>query len=87
MAVAIPDTVASRGDKNSKYFHTKAFMRRQKNSILRSHNALGEWVEGNSLKGLITSYFQTMFTIDGLGGQSDSLNVLKQESQGICTKS
>lgn len=35
-----------KGDRNFKYFHTKAFMRRHKNKISLLLDTRGEWVEG-----------------------------------------
>ena len=57
--------LATRGDRNTAYFHQFASARRRKNLIKKLKSSSDSWVEGNdNLKPLIRDYFHGLFTSD-----------------------
>lgn len=51
------------GDKNSKYFHASASVRRRTNHIHKLKNGEGDWVDwDNGLAEHITQHFSYLFT-------------------------
>lgn len=51
------------GDKNSKYFHSRATQRHWRNIITRIHNQAGEWVtHPNDIENSFTEFYQNLFT-------------------------
>ena len=51
------------GDKNSKYFHSRATLRHWRNRIIRVHNLEGEWVtHPNEIAHSFTEFYQTLIT-------------------------
>ena len=54
---------ASNGDKNSKFFHSRATQRKRKNSILRIRNLKGQWRTNSSeVDRCLIDYFKELFT-------------------------
>ncbi|BBH02819.1 zinc ion-binding protein, partial [Prunus dulcis] len=52
------------GDKNTKYFHTQALIRRKRNQILRVRDLNGLWVEGDILPEAFVQAFKLRFTAE-----------------------
>lgn len=52
------------GDKNTKYFHTQALIRRKRNQITRIRDPNGLWVEGDVLHHTFIQAFKLIFTAD-----------------------
>lgn len=50
------------GDKNSKYFHNSASVRKCNNSVHQIWDVDGKWVEGSEMVEVFVSYFQKFFT-------------------------
>ncbi|CAL8163099.1 unnamed protein product [Prunus armeniaca] len=50
------------GDKNTKYFHTQALIRRKRNQIIRIRDPNGLWVEGDVLHHTFIKAFKLRFT-------------------------
>lgn len=67
----------TKGDGNSKYFHTKASNKRCKNRILKLHDENGEWKEGNQLDELIVDYFQSIVSASIQDGPMEFLETLE----------
>lgn len=65
------------GDQNSKFFHTKAYQRRRRNSIWSLKNERGEWVHGEGRDKLILDYFEKMFSSTYQRSQMDFLGSLE----------
>lgn len=66
----------TKGDGNSKYFHTKASNKRCKYRILKLHDENGEWKEGNQLDELIVDYFQSIVSASIQDGSMEFLETL-----------
>ncbi|KAK3223002.1 hypothetical protein Dsin_010027 [Dipteronia sinensis] len=57
----------SEGDRNTRFFHSKASARRSRNSIAGLINEKGEWVEKkNELEDVISQYFKNIFSTSSL---------------------
>ncbi|KAK4275802.1 hypothetical protein QN277_018824 [Acacia crassicarpa] len=57
----------TKGDRNCRYYHLKATMRKRRNSILMLKNDGGEWIEDEmALKSLVTEYFQKLYQDEGV---------------------
>lgn len=53
------------GDRNTKFFHTTTFIRRQRNCINRLITANGEWIEDRLImKQMTVDYFRALFNLD-----------------------
>ncbi|KAI5327494.1 hypothetical protein L3X38_026890 [Prunus dulcis] len=52
------------GDKNTKYFHTQALIRRKRNQILRVRDLNGLWVEGDILPEAFVQAFKLRLTAE-----------------------
>ncbi|KAI5342020.1 hypothetical protein L3X38_009895 [Prunus dulcis] len=52
------------GDKNTKYFHSQALIRRKRNQFLRIKDLNGLWVEGETLPDAFIQAFKTRFTAE-----------------------
>lgn len=63
-------------DRNFKFFHTKAFFKRQKNIITRLQNERKEWLDGDNMEKLILNYFQSIFLATETVRQMDYLEPL-----------
>lgn len=50
------------GDKNTRYFHTQALIRRKRSQILKRKSDQGNWVENECLIQTIVSAFKNRFT-------------------------
>ncbi|GJY42613.1 hypothetical protein Tco_0430826, partial [Tanacetum coccineum] len=56
-------TVALGGDKNTRFFHTRATSRNKRNSILRLKDEDGRWVENaDHVCDLVSAYFSNLFS-------------------------
>ncbi|XP_034229350.1 uncharacterized protein LOC117638326 [Prunus dulcis] len=67
------------GDKNMKYFHTQALIRRKRNQILKLKDCSGIWVEGESLNHLLVDAFKKRFTASNV----PSLRAIKNYTEII----
>ncbi|XP_031107562.1 uncharacterized protein LOC116012214 [Ipomoea triloba] len=63
----------AKGDRNTKFFHLYASIRRRKNRIVRLRDETGQWIDGGGLMGLAKRYFENIFTAKGVS-LLDSLN-------------
>lgn len=70
------------GDKNSRFFHTKASNRRRRNRITMLQNEEEEWLEGPRLDGVIVDYFQALFLASGELGPMEFLSKLGTKITG-----
>lgn len=53
------------GDRNTKYYHTKTFIRRRRNKIMALRNEMGDWMmDQEVLKNHAKIHFNQMFTED-----------------------
>lgn len=71
-----------KGDKNSKFFHTKASTHRMRNRLDRLRNERGEWLEGEILDTHIVNYFQELFTTNP---ENEPLTLLASVQRRITT--
>lgn len=67
------------GDKNTKYFHTQALIRRKINQILKLKDCSGIWVEEESLNQLLVDAFKKRFTASNV----PSLRAIKNYTEII----
>lgn len=65
------------GDKNTKYFHTKAFDKKKKKSKTKLQIDYGEWKKGAQFEELIIDYFQQLFSTSIQHGNLEFLSSLK----------
>ncbi|KAF7826344.1 ribonuclease H [Senna tora] len=70
------------GDRNTKYYHTKAINRRKRNKIFMIKNQIGEWTEElPEIKKIITNFFKNLFQEEETGSMAD-LNIFKWPDVG-----
>jgi len=65
------------GDKNTKYFHSKASQRRQRNFIKGIWDSQQNWVkEINDIVGVVMNYFESLFTSAGCDQTEECLSTV-----------
>lgn len=63
------------GDKNTKFFHLRASIRRKKNMIKALANSLGALVDDlGDLKSMVNDFYQKLYTSEGVHGLDDVLH-------------
>jgi hypothetical protein len=70
----------SSGDKNSKYFHQRASMRRRKNRIKNLMKEDGEiTVNIEEMKNIATSFYQTLYASEGTTNMNEVIDVVPRK--------
>ena len=65
------------GDRNTKFFHSKATQRRKKNHISGIQNAHGQWVEElEEVVEVASDYFDNLFSADAANQMEECLNAI-----------
>ena len=65
------------GDRNTKFFHSKATQRRKKNHINGIQNAHGQWVEElEEVVEVATDYFNNLFSVGKADQMEECLNTV-----------
>lgn len=64
------------GEKNSKFFHNAALVRKQNNIINKLHSDDGPWMEGSTMVGVFVDYFLELFTTFQLNGMDSIIGLL-----------
>ena len=65
------------GDRNTKFFHSKATQRRKKNHISGIQNAYGQWVEElEEVVEVATDYFNNLFSVGKADQMEECLNTV-----------
>ena len=65
------------GDRNTKFFHSKATQRRKKNHISGIQNAHGQWVEElEEVVEVATNYFNNLFSVGTADQMEECLNTV-----------
>ena len=65
------------GDKNTKFFHSKASQRRRRNHIQSIKNAEGRWVEEeDGIAGVAIEYFENLFKAGTCDRMEECLNTV-----------
>ena len=65
------------GDRNTKFFHSKATQRRKKNHISGNQNAHGQWVEElEEVVDVATDYFNNLFSAGAANQMGECLNTV-----------
>lgn len=66
------------GDRNSTFFHQKAFHRKKKNTINSIHNEEGtEQTTFEDISKVIREYYTNMFSSDGVGDMANTLDAVE----------
>ncbi|XP_019167296.1 PREDICTED: uncharacterized protein LOC109163029 [Ipomoea nil] len=69
-------------DANTKFYHRYASNRRKKNTLIKIMDNHGDWVEGDSMTGVVLDYFKHIFTSSNpMNGDLIFSNVTPQVSQ------
>ncbi|KAF7827642.1 reverse transcriptase [Senna tora] len=64
------------GDRNTKYYHTKAINRRRRNKILMLKKENGEWEENlEEVKGIVVKFFKDLFNEENVVGQQQETEI------------
>ena len=62
------------GDRNTRYFHCRAYQRNRRNLILGLEDEIGNWVEDEGQMGrVVQDYFESMFTSSNPSGFDEIL--------------
>lgn len=71
------------GDRNTRFFHQRVLLRRQRNKITRLKGENGEWLqEEDKVASRIGSYFQKLFTSEGEREWGRTMEAAKQVVTG-----
>ena len=72
------------GDKNTKFFHSKATQRRKKNHISGIQNSQGQWVEDlEEVVVVVSAYFDNLFSAGVANQMEEYLNKVTDDMQEI----
>lgn len=64
-------------DRNTNFFHSKAFQRRRRNYITKLHDAVGNWRVGQEhVNDTIINFYQTLFTSGDPSGLTEVIKVI-----------
>ena len=77
MAPKVKGSMYRQGDRNTKFFHSKATQRRKKNTITGLWNESGNWCEtSEGIAAVATSYFEKLYTTSHPSRISEVINTI-----------